>query len=135
MSQKIAMTGSLRWEDKTKIKNTIFSLKKRFGKEREIVCGGLNTGADLEIKKTCMEFEIEYYEMPPYNYQWNSHCMEPAYMYGKQYNSSYIYMRNEKLAKECSVLVLFMLTEDTANHINHLMQRFDSKSKKILVIN
>ena len=135
MSQKIALAGSLKWDDRIKIKEVIYSLKQKFGSELNVVGGGLKNGADSICKKFCLEFDIEFAEMPPHDYQWNPFCAEPAYMYGKGYNSKNIYIRNEKLAVECDVFILFRIKDDDSQFLDNLIVRFQKKDKKILVIN
>ena len=66
--QKIILTGSTRWDDKLKIKNCIFSLKTKFNEELHIISGGMHVGADAMIKKNCLEFNIKFSEIPPYNF-------------------------------------------------------------------
>jgi hypothetical protein len=135
MSQKIALAGSLRWDDRVKIKEVIFNLKQRFGDKLDVIGGGLKDGADSICKKFCLEFNIEFAEMPPHDYQWNPFCLEPAYMYGKAYNIKNIYIRNEKLSQECDILILFRVKDDNAQFLDDLIVRFQKKDKKLLVIN
>ena len=48
---KIAIVGSRRYENKKKIKDFIFKLKKEYGEDTIIVSGGCKDGADRYAKK------------------------------------------------------------------------------------
>jgi hypothetical protein len=135
MSQRIALAGSLKWDDRVKIKDVIFNLKQRLGVKLDVISGGLKNGADSICKKFCLEFDIEFAETPPHDYQWTPYCTEPSYMYGKGYNSKNIYIRNEKLSNDCDILIMFRLKDDDSQFLDDLIKRFQKKGKKILVIN
>lgn len=135
MVQKIAITGSLKWDDRIKIKEVIYKLKQKFGPNLYINGGGLTNGVDSIVKKFCLEFDIEFVETPPHNCKWNQYCTEPSYMYNKAYHSKNIYIRNTRLANETSTLILFRLTDDASPFLDDLINRFYKKDKKILVIN
>lgn len=133
--QKVALTGSIRWDDKVKVKNILFSLKTKFKNELHIIGGGMNCGVDVMIKKTCLEFAIKFSEVAPYNLPWTAYCIDPPYKYNKAYNKKFIYMRNKKLCNESDTLIIFKPTEESSSIIDDLIIKFSKKNKKILVIN
>ncbi len=47
----IAIVGSRRWSNKSKIKDFIFKLKNTYGNDITIVSGGCKDGADKYAKK------------------------------------------------------------------------------------
>ena len=57
---KIAIVGSREYSNRTKIKEFVITLKKKFGERLEIVSGGQVNGADGIAKKIALEYEIDY---------------------------------------------------------------------------
>ena len=51
---RIGIVGSRQYENRKKIKDTIFNLQKRFGTKLTIVSGGCKDGADRYAKKICI---------------------------------------------------------------------------------
>lgn len=131
---KIAVTGSIRWEDRKKVKDSLFSLKKKVGPELEIISGGMD-GIDMTIRKCCMELEIDYKEIPPSDRQWSHHCIDPPFMFGKPFKKTNIYSRNTKIVNECQYLIMFKIKDDDSLFLDNLIMRFQKKNKKILIIN
>ena len=62
---KIGIVGSRKYENKRKIKETIFNLKQKFGSELVIVSGGCHDGADKYAKKYALELDCSYIEVNP----------------------------------------------------------------------
>ena len=56
---KIAIVGSRKYENKTKIKNFVFKLKERFGDDVEVISGGQKYGAEKNIPLD--KIDIEYF--------------------------------------------------------------------------
>lgn len=128
--KKIAVTGSTMWENRVGIKDLLFDLKKRFGKELVIYSGGLKAGVDIYVRKFCMEFDIELIEVPPRHYQWNYRCLEPSYKYGVEYKANQIYIRNELLAKTADYFFVFIDKDDSTGIFTDLVSRCNKKKKK-----
>ena len=57
---KVAIVGSRTYTNRKKIKEFIFNLKQKFGKELVVVSGGQKDGADGYAKKYSLEFNINY---------------------------------------------------------------------------
>ena len=62
---KVAIIGSRTYENKTKIRDMIFLLKKTFGSKVEIVSGGAQNGADKYARKYAIELGLNYKEFNP----------------------------------------------------------------------
>ena len=54
---KIGIVGSNTYENKRKIKQTVFDLTKRFGDRLIVVSGGGQHGADKYVKKYALELD------------------------------------------------------------------------------
>ena len=59
---KVCMIGSRHWSDRTKIKDTILALKKRFIEDLTIISGGNSYGADPLVRKYALEMDCKYKE-------------------------------------------------------------------------
>ena len=53
---KIGIIGSRVYENKRKIKETIFNLKQKFGNDFSIFSGGDTDGAERYVKKYALKF-------------------------------------------------------------------------------
>ena len=78
---KIAVVGSRRYENKKKIKDFIFKIKKEFGENTTIVSGGCKQGADKYAKKYALELGLQYEEYPPFHEVHNLYCTMPESRY------------------------------------------------------
>ena len=128
------MTGSRRWENKLKIKNTIFKLKNKYKDDFTIVSGGTGEGVDLYIKKFCLEFNIDYAEVRPNHFDWSPYCIEPAYMYSKNFKANNYYIRNTKLVNEADAVILFVTNNEVSPVMKNIVQQCDKKCKKLIII-
>ena len=55
---RVGIVGSRRYENKRKIKEMVFKLKRKFGNELTIVSGGGQDGADKYAKKFALELDL-----------------------------------------------------------------------------
>lgn len=131
---KIGITGSRRWDDKIKIKNTIFKLKNKYNDKCTIVSGGTGEGVDAFVKKFCLEFNLDYAEVRPNHFDWSPYCVEPPYMYSKDFRPNFYYSRNTKLVKEIEVLILCVTKDETSLVMKDLVQQCEKKCKKLLIM-
>ena len=131
---KIGIIGSKKYENKRKIKETIFNLKKKFGNELVIFSGGGPDGADKYVKKYALELDCQYVEVNPSHTQKNLYSYMREEWYGKKYSPKNFYVRNKILAKSIDRLIAFVPEGDsargTANTVNYAVE-FD---KKVIVI-
>ena len=129
------VTGSKQWQSQRKIKDTLFELKTRLKGKLVVISGGINNGADKMIKKFCMEFEIDYEEVPPFHQEWNSFCIEPPFKYGKKYSPKNFYVQNTLLVEHGSIIIIFMLEGDKNPYmIRDIIKKANDKNKKLIVI-
>ena len=92
--KKVAIVGSRKYTNKQRIKEFIFKLKKRHGDEVTIVSGGCKDGADKYAKKYALELDVQYEEYPPFHETHNLYCVLPKNLYGRDYNVSNYFVRN-----------------------------------------
>ena len=105
---KIAIIGSRRYENKKKIKDFIFKLKKEYGENTIIVSGGCKTGADRYAKKYALELGLQYEEYPPFHEVHNLYCPLPESRYSKPYSMKYFFARNKIIAGTSDFIVGFI---------------------------
>ena len=131
---KVAIVGSRRYENKRKIKEFIFKLKKEHGEDTTIVSGGCKTGADKYAKKYALELGLQYEEYPPFHDVHNLYCPLPESRYGKPYSVKYFFARNKIIAGTSDFVVGFIPkgveSNGTMSTINYA-KKFD---KKIIII-
>ncbi len=107
MAFKVAIVGSRRYLNEIKIKDLIYKLQQKYGKDLEIVSGGQPLGADGFAKKYALFFNVTYVEFPPCHFEWNQWCVKPAYMYSKKYHVSNFFKRNKEIAEYCDICFAF----------------------------
>jgi predicted Rossmann fold nucleotide-binding protein DprA/Smf involved in DNA uptake len=132
---KIAIVGSRKYENKTKIKNFIFKLKERFGDEVEIISGGQKYGADGYAKKFTLEFDMKYVEFPPEHYPYNQHCISERFNYGKKYNVSNYFKRNKQIAEYSDCIIAFIPKDIESSGTINTLGYAERLNKKFVIIN
>ena len=131
---KIGIIGSRKYENKRKIKETIFNLKQKIGDELVIFSGGCPDGADKYAKKYALELDCKYIEVNPSHTQKNLYSYMREDWYGKKYSPKNFYVRNKILAKSIDKLIAFVHDGDsakgTANTVNYAVEF----NQKVIVI-
>ena len=131
---KIGIVGSRQYENKRKIKETIFQLKNKFGDDLVIFSGGCLDGADIYAKKYALELGCNYVEVNPSHTPKNLYSYMRENWYGKKYSPKNFYVRNKILAKSVDRLIAFVEDGDnakgTANTVNYAVEF----NKKVIVI-
>ena len=105
---KIGIVGSRKYENKRKIKETIFNLKHKFGEELVIVSGGCPDGADKYAKKYALELDCTYIEVNPSHTVKNLYSYMREDWYGKLYSVRNFHVRNKILASLVDRLIAFI---------------------------
>ena len=131
---KIAITGSRKWEDRVKLKNAIFKLKNKYKSDLTVISGGTGEGVDSLVKKYCLEFDLDYAEARPNHLDWSPYCIEPAYMYNKNFRTNNYYIRNTKMIKEADAVILFVTKDEVSPVMKNIVEQCNKKSKKLLLI-
>ena len=129
----VGIVGSRKYENKKKIKDFIFKLKKNFN--NIVICsGGCLEGADKYAKKYAIEFECSYKEFNPAHTVYNLYSACRENYYGKKYNVRYYFLRNAMLAKYCDIVVGFIQEGDDSNGTNYTLKEAKKNGKKTLII-
>ena len=131
---KVAIVGSRRYENKKKIKDFIFKLKKEYGENTIIVSGGCKTGADRYAKKYALELWLQYEEYPPFHEVHNLYCPLPESRYGKQYSPKNYHVRNKIIAGTSDFVVAFIPDGDKSDGTMSTINYAKKFSKKYVII-
>jgi len=128
---KIGIVGSRKYENKRKIKETIFNLKQKFGDDLIIVSGGNSDGADRYAKKYALELDCNYIEVNPAHTQKNLYSYMREDWYQKEFSIRNFHVRNKILASLVDRLIAFVPkgtksagTDSTLNYTS----KFNKKS-------
>ena len=132
---KIAIVGSWRYENKKKIKDFIFKLKKEYGEDTIIVSGGCKQGADKYAKKYTLELGLQYEEYPPFHEVHNLFCTLPESRYSKPYSVKNFFARNKIIAGTSDYVVGFIPNGVEANGTMNTLQYAEKFKKKTIIIN
>jgi hypothetical protein len=131
---KVGIIGSRKYENKRKIKETIFNLKKKFGDDLVIFSGGCTDGADKYAKKYALELDCKYIEVNPAHTVKNLYSYMRESWYGKKYSPKNFFVRNKILAKSIDKLIAFVpdgvKSSATASTVNYAI----GFNKKVIVI-
>lgn len=132
---KVAVTGSRLYENKTKIKNTIFNLKNKFGDSLEVVSGGGNHGADKYVRKYALELGVNYTEFNLAHTVKNLYSAMPDSYYGKEYHPSQFFHRNGLITKYVDYMMVFNPKNNKdVTDIKDIIKQAKKKNIKIIII-
>jgi len=123
---KIGLIGNTNWQNKRKIRDILFELKRRFGDDLIVVGGGGKEGANYMIKKFALEFNITYQEYNPSFSGKNLYSMMPESYYGKKYHFSQLHHRMKLLVKNCDRVMI--ITNETK--LDPVLKTAYNESKK-----
>lgn len=130
---KVAIIGSRIYENKRKIKDTIFKLKQMFGDKLLIVSGGAQSGADKYAKKYALELGVDYKEFNPAFTNKNLYSVMPDSYYSKQYHVTQLFARNELIAKFCDKIIMFC-SDTNINEMSSMIKLSTKHNKSYVII-
>ena len=129
---RVGIIGSRTYENKRKIRETVYRLKQQFGDELTIVSGGCKDGADKYAKKYAIELDCKYIEFNPAHTVRNLYsALHDAY-YGKEYNVKYFFQRNKMLANYIDYLIGF--DSGNSNGLAYTIKEAKKKGKKVVIM-
>jgi mRNA-degrading endonuclease HigB of HigAB toxin-antitoxin module len=105
---KIGMVGSPKYEDKLKIKNVIFSIKKEI-LNAEICTRATLSGAEKYVKKYSLEFECNFKEFPPAHMSKTLYSAMSSNYYDKPYSPKNYFVRDSIFCKYIDKLIIFAI--------------------------
>ena len=130
---KIAIIGSREYQNFRKIKDAIFSLKKRF-EGITIVSGGCRDGADRFAKKYAIELGCNYIEFNPAHTPKNLYSALSENYYGKEYKPKHFFHRNTMIAKYSDYIIAFVHEGSNSFGTEHTIKEAKKLSKKVVII-
>ena len=131
---KIGIVGSRQYENRKKIKDTIFNLQRKFGSKLTIVSGGCKDGADRYAKKYALEFNCKYVEFNPAHTVYNFYSALNENYYGKAYSPKHFFIRNKMLAKYCDAFIGFIPEGIRSDGTNNTLSEAKKFNKKVVII-
>ena len=131
---KVGIIGSREYQNFRKVKDTIFALKNKFGKDLTIVSGGCKDGADKFAKKFAIELECNYIEFNPAHTPKNLYSALHENYYGKIYQPKNFFHRNKMLAKYVDCLIAFIPKGGIANGSANTIGEAKKYKKNVVII-
>lgn len=97
----------------------------------EIVTSGQEIGIEDDVKTKCLLYQINYKEILPYYKKWNPLCVDPPYMYNKNYASKHYWMQLYKIADYIDYCVIIKHPSDT--YSNNIIKYLEKMNKKYTI--
>lgn len=132
---KISCVGSIKYENKRKIKEYLYKLLQRYGNKFEIITRGNKNGAEKYIKKYALEFGISYGEYNPAYTSYNIYSKFPVNYYDKLWAPRMDAQNNAIIAKESNAFIIFQNEDEDDRQINHLIKQIRNLGKPYKIIN
>ena len=130
----IAIVGSRKWANKTKIKDFLHKIKNKYGELATIVSGGCKDGADRYAKKYALEFDMKYEEFPPTHENHNMYCVLPRFKYSKPFAKWRYFERNDRIAEHSDIIVGFIPAGVSSNGTMSTINHAKKLNKKTIII-
>lgn len=102
----IGIIGSKTFHRPNLVKELLYSIKTSFGPLATIVTGGQQDGIEADVKKFCLEFQINYKEFNPSFTGWNKHSFMNENYFGKNFHPSHFDDRYKQLIYKADTLFL-----------------------------
>lgn len=133
--KKIGIIGSRNYENRQKIRDTIWNLIQKVGKDKLIIAsGGCSTGADYYAKLYAIEFNVKYQEFNPSHTPQNQYSVMARTFFNKDFNTyNYVY-RNELLAMYCDSVIAFIDSQSDNTGTKSCLKYCDKHNKKTMLI-
>ena len=132
--KKVGIIGDVEYENKIKIKEILFNLKKKYGDNVEIVSRGNAQGAEKYIKKYTLELGLNYKEFNPPHTNPNLYSAMNESFYNKPYKPFNFILRDKIFSNY--VDVCFCLTSKTnAPSVKSCIEHLEKNNKKYVIVN
>lgn len=131
---RVGIVGSRKYQDKRKVKDFIYELKKKFQDELVIISGGCKDGADYLAKKYALELDVQYQEYPPFHHPYNLYCVLPEELFARAYKVSYFFVRNKQIARASDMVVGFIPEGIISNGTNSTLKYAEKFKKKTIIL-
>jgi len=104
---KIALIGNTDWQNRRKIKDSLFQLKQKFGNDVLVLGAGGKEGANQMVRKYALELELPYKEYNPSFSGFNLYSAMSESYYGKSYHFSQLHHRMKLIGDSCDYMMIF----------------------------
>lgn len=132
---KIGLIGNERYENKRRIKDFIFKLKKELNNNFIIASRGNVIGAERYIKKYTLEMDCDYLEFNPSHTVKNLYSALNESFYNKEYKPKNYYIINNIMSKSIDSLVIFSENNMQEKGISNMIKNTKKLNKNIIIIN
>ena len=117
---RVAMVGSIKYENRRKIKDFVYKIKNKYGDAAIILSSGggrdpklvgdgrVGIGAEGYVKKYALEFNMKYEEYPPCHYSWDINCPLKEENYGKRFSLANFIKKNKQIVAKASHIIMFI---------------------------
>ena len=132
---RIGITGSIKYENQTSIKNILFKLKTKLDISKfTIISTGKEKGADRIIKKYALELKLDYVEYNPAYTVKNIYSIMGHQFFGKQFNPRHNYIRNSIMVKNIDTAIVFMEDVDDFPETLQFIKECEKMDMKYTII-
>jgi len=132
---KVLATGSNRYQNKIKIKDTIFKIKESAGNNMIIASRANTIGADNYINNICISLGLQYGEFPTYDNPYHGGCIMPKFRFNKEGSAErHYYIRNNDAVKWADLVLIFIGDEEENKDIERLIKLCESNNKDYFVL-
>lgn len=132
---KICLIGSELYENRGRIKETIWKLKGKFNEDLHILGGGGTVGANKYIKKYAIEFGVKYTEYNPAYTNYNLYSALNENYYGKPFHATHIHHRNDMLCKASNAMLIFSPINKPLDKLEPLHNKMKKLQKNVVIMN
>ena len=131
---KIGITGSKLYNNKLKIKEFLFNLRKHVTGDFVIVSLGERNGADSHIKKYALELGYQYEEHNLPHTNKNLYSVMQESFYDKQYAPKNIFLRDKIFAQSIDMCVVFDDGAVLDKKCENIIKEINKKKRKVVII-
>lgn len=89
---------------------------------------------DGTVKNICEKFRVEYKTIMPFHYPYSVYCVEPKFLYGKEYSPRNYYGAESRFSKYCNSFVCFRFGDTENTKLLKLLDKISNNKKKLLII-
>ena len=131
---KVGICGSKLYENKLKIKEFLFNLRKHIPENFTIVGLGERNGADKHVKKYALELGYRYEEHNLPHTPKNLYSVMQESFYNKEYAHKNIFLRDKIFASAVDMCIIFDNSNPLDIKCQNVLKEINKKKRKVVVI-
>lgn len=132
---RVGIIGSFGFASEESVKALLYKLKSRFGPALIVLSGGRTSGAEYNVRKFALQFNIEYNEYNPSYSGQNAYSMEKEEYYGKNYHVSHNIHRYKQLIYRSDFIFILKEKSATDSELLQVIKFLKPKKKPFIIIN